>query len=378
MTDIERREARYKRRKAARDLKRKAFLDKYNDFSKLLDFDNLYEAYHKCTLGVNWKRSTQCYSSKWMRNLIDTRNKLLRGDDIRTGFVEFTLHERGKTRQIRSVHISERVVQKVLCDQILTPLLSRFLIYDNSASLENRGTSFALKRLFRHLSKYYRKHGVDGYVLTIDYSRFFDSIRHDILLYKLSRYITDPKIFKLVKDFVIAFGPEKSLGLGSQISQICALFYPSKEIDFYIKDKLKISYYGRYMDDLYIIHPSKKYLEYCLRKLVKASERLGLNVNLKKTCIHTLKHGFIFLKGRYSLSESGRILRRPCRASTVRMRKRLKRFIGQVASGRMFFWDVYSSYESWRGTYRRRFHAYYRLRKMDEYYNNLLFNHNCC
>jgi hypothetical protein len=125
------------------------------------------------------------------------------------------------------------------------------------------------------------------------------------------------------------------------------------------------------MDDLYLIHHDKRYLKYCLKKLIKASERIGLHINLKKTKIVTLKHGLIFLKGRYSLLESGKILKRPCRASTVRMRKRLVRFKNLLDNGKMSYWDVYSSYESWRGTYRRRFNAYYRVGKMDKLYNKL-------
>lgn len=48
------------------------------------------------------------------------------------GFYEFTIMERGKLRHIKSVHISERVVQKCLCDYSLTPMLSRTFIYDIS------------------------------------------------------------------------------------------------------------------------------------------------------------------------------------------------------------------------------------------------------
>ena len=46
-------------------------------------------------------------------------------------------------------------------------------------------------------------------------------------------------------NFIQAFGPEKSLGLGSEVSQICAVFFPNK-VDHFIKEKLRIKYYGRY------------------------------------------------------------------------------------------------------------------------------------
>jgi len=358
-----RREKRFQRRKAERESKKKIFLEKYNDFSLLTSLDNLYRAYHKCTLGVNWKCSVQRYSSKWMENLIETRRKLLTGEEIRTGFVEFNLFERGKMRHIRSVHISERVVQKVLCDQILVPVLSRSLVHDNGASQRKKGTSFALKRLITHLRRFYIKHGSNGYALSIDYSKFFDSIRHDILIEKIKKYVTDERILKIVGNFITAFGNSVSLGLGSQISQICAIYYPSKEIDHFIKEKLRIKYYGRYMDDLYLIHESKDYLKNCLRRIIVESEKIGLKVSLKKTRITALKQGLTFLKGRYLLTDTGKILRLPFRASTVRVRKRLVRFKNLIKKGSINYKDLRNSYESWRGTFRRRFNAWFRVKK---------------
>jgi hypothetical protein len=44
----------------------------------------------------------------------------------------------------------------------------------------------------------------------------------------LGRRIKDPRVRELVKNFVAVFGDGKSLGLGSQVSQICAIFYPDR------------------------------------------------------------------------------------------------------------------------------------------------------
>jgi hypothetical protein len=307
-----------------------------------------------------------------MVNISNTLNQLRAGMDISKGFVEFDLFERGKTRHIRSVHISERVVQKCLCDQVLVPVLSRSLIYDNGASLKNKGVHFSIRRMITHISKYYRTNGRSnkGYALSIDFSRFFDSIRHDVLLKKISEYITDPQLFKLIKDFVTVFGDNVSLGLGSQVSQICAISYPSI-LDHYIKEKLRIKYYGRYMDDLYLIHQDKNYLKYCLREIVRICGDIGIKVNLKKTRISSLENGFVFLKGRYSLAENGRVIRLPCRASTTRMKRKLHKFRSLAEKQRITSADIYRAYQSWRNTFRRRFDAYFRVKSMDDLYSRL-------
>jgi hypothetical protein len=373
MTSAERREGRYARRTLARDAKRREHAARYDDFSRVADLDSLYDAYRSCAKGVSWKESTQRYSARWMANIMEARRKLLSGEDVRSGFVCFTIFERGKKRNIRSVHISERVVQKALCDQTLVPLLERSLIYDNPASMRGKGTSFALRRLTAHLSKYFRKYGADGYALTVDFSKYFDSVPHDILLEKLGRYTRDSRVFSLARSFITAFGDGVSLGLGSQVSQICAVFFASS-IDHLVKDRLAVKFYGRYMDDLYLIHRDKGFLKSCLAAIASESGKLGLAVNTQKTRIVSLRHGFVFLKGRYSLSPRGKVIKRPLRDSTAHTAKRLRTFALLVEAGKMDCRDVRDSYQSWRKTFRRRFHGYFRVLKMDALYNNLFIN----
>jgi hypothetical protein len=373
MNSSERREARYRRRREKRRATLRASIGRYDNFDLLTDPENLYRAYRRAKLGVSWKESVQRYASLWLLNINKTVRKLNAGEKISNGFVEFDIKERGKNRHIKSIHISERVVQKCLCDQVLVPMLSRTLVYDNGASLKNKGTHFALRRFIVHMARFYRKNNFSnkGYALIIDFSRFFDSIRHDVLLNKLSKYIEDKRLFDLVSGFITVFGDNISLGLGSQISQAGAVFYPSKEVDHFIKEKLGIKYYGRYMDDLYLIHHDKDYLKYCLQNIITQCESIGITVNTKKTRIVPLKRGIVFLKGRYSLNENGRVIRLPCRPSTVRMRRKLKKFRRLVDEGRMNYRDVYLAYQSWRNGYMKRFNAYYRVRKMDGYYCRL-------
>ena len=46
-------------------------------------------------------------------------------------------------------------------------------------------------------------------------------------------------------------------------SQILAVFYLN-DLDHFVKEKLKIKYYVRYMDDFILFHENKNYLKYCL------------------------------------------------------------------------------------------------------------------
>jgi hypothetical protein len=375
MTSKERHEARYQRRVVARETKKQQKLSQYDNFGLVTNVDNLYNSFNRCKIGVSWKESVQRYESNALKNVLETRRKLLAGESIQNGFVKFTLRERGKIRHIKSVHISERVVQKCLCDEILVPILTNPLIHDNGASVKGKGTHFAIKRLICHMTKYCRQNNYSnkGYVLAIDFSKFFDSIDHQTLFAMLEERIKDIHVRRLTRNLITVFGDGKSLGLGSQISQVCAIFFPN-QLDHFIKEKLGIKYYGRYMDDLYLIHRDKVYLEFCLTEIQKVCETLKITVNLKKTRITKLSDGLIFLKGKYSLLETGKILRLPGKESAKRMRRKLVKFKSLIDSGKMDYKDLRIAYQSWRGTYKRRFNAYYSIRYMDKLYNELFIN----
>jgi hypothetical protein len=213
MTSNERHEARYQRRKAERETKKQQKLSQYDNFGRVIDIDNLYQALRESVRGVSWKESVQRYEANAMRNIIETRHKLLEGENVQNGFVEFTLRERGKIRHIRSVHISERVVQKCLCNQVLVSILSNSLIYDNGASIKGKGVHFAIKRFIAHLSRFYRENNYSnkGYALLIDFSKFFDNIDHNVLFELLRKKIKDERIIDLTMKFVKVFGDGKSL-----------------------------------------------------------------------------------------------------------------------------------------------------------------------
>jgi hypothetical protein len=198
-------------------------------------------------------------------------------------------------------------------------------------------------------------------------------VRHDILFNLLERHIRDERVRDLTRRFVSVFGDGVSLGLGSQVSQIAAMFYPNT-LDHFIKEKLRVKYYGRYMDDLYLIHADREYLEYCLSEIVRVCKTLDITVNMKKTRIVKLKDGMDFLKGKYALLESGKILRLPGKESAVRMRRKLKKFKALLGAGRMGHADLRAAYQSWRGNYMRRFNAWHRVGFMDRLYNSLFVN----
>jgi hypothetical protein len=320
---------------------------------------------------VHWKESVQQYEMNRIANIIEAWRKLIAGENVQEGFIRFTLRERGKVRNIRGIQIAERVIQKCLCDQVLVPVLSRSLIHDNGASLKGKGVMFSVRRLIAHLRKYFRRNGSnEGYALMIDFKGYYDNIDHDVLIAMLRDQIKDRRAMELAEKFIRVFGDGKAPGLGSQASQIAAIYYPNV-LDHFIKEKLRIKFYGRYMDDLYLIHRDKQFLEYCLSEIRKVCETLKITVDPKKACITKLSHGLIFLKEKYSLPETGKVLRLPCRDSPIRMKRKLKKFKTLLEAGKMSFMDIRNAYQSWRGAFKKRFQAYKKVSKIDSLHDRL-------
>lgn len=318
-----------------------------HDFDSVTDSYSLLLAYYKCRKGVTWKGSVQRYEQHLLRNISDTSRKLNDGEIVTKGFCEFDINERGKERHIKSVHISERVVQKSLCDNVLVPVLTKSLIYDNGASQSGKGTSFTRKRLKIHLMRHYRKHKDNGYIVLLDCRKYFDSIPHD-LLYTMLTPKLDERTMLLTQQYIDAFGV-KGLGLGSQTSQIASVFFPH-EIDDYAKRELKLKEYARYMDDSYFMVSTKEEAHEKLDKIKRKYWEFGLELNTKKTQVVKLSHGFTFLKGQYFISkDTGKIYTRPDKGSAFRMVRKLKKFKKASMSPP----HVENAYKTWRGYWKK-------------------------
>ena len=343
-------------------------VNKYNDFEWVFSYEHLLKSADLCKRNVYWKASVQNFMYEKDFNVSVIHNELMSNRFKVKHKHKFVIYERGKKRTIQSVHIRERVVQRCLCDYCLTPLLEPTFCYDNCASQKNKGISFAIDRVKRHLQKYYREYGNnDGYILLFDYSNYFGSINHEMIMGKLKKYVTDQRILDIVQIFINEF--DEGLGLGSQVSQVLSLFAASP-IDHMIKDQMRFKYFIRYMDDGLIIHNDKKELENLLKKIIVMSDELGFTINKKKTHIATIKH-FRFLKKRFSLLDNGKIIVKLSADSITRMRRKLIKFEKLYDEGRMSFENIKTSYQSWRG-FALQYDSYNSVQRLDKYYENLI------
>lgn len=372
--------------------------------NKISNANVLMNSFYEAKKGCSWKNSVQQYEANFLKNIRHTQLELREKTYRQQDFYCFYLKERGKDRYVRSISFYDRVVQRALCD-LVNPIVVPYLIHDNGASVKKKGIDFARRRIENHLHKYYRKYGNKGYALVIDFSKFYDNILHKPLMDMYREIIDDKDIIDLISHLVDSFSVDisnynitenelfdslayakaetektgekmmhKSLGIGSQISQISGIYYPSK-MDNYCKIVKGIKFYGRYMDDTYIIGNSKEELKSLLDDIDKICKKQGIFINHKKTQLFRLDKGFTFLKIKYRLTDTGHLVRIPVKKNFIRERRKLKSFKNLLDKGLIDFHDIEEQYKSWKGNIQK-YDCYKSLRNLDKVFNDLFINNN--
>ncbi len=221
-------------------------------------------------------------------------------------------------------------MQHSLCDNVLIPRLKSEFIQTNYAGQIGKGTLYGLDCLKAHMYLAYCKYGYDCWIVKADISKFFYNINHDILKDIVGYFIEDKDVYWLCEKFIDS---TEGLGLplGNQVSQVYALMYLSG-LDHFITGELGVKYYGRYMDDFYLIVQSKEYAKWCLSAIYEFVHTLGLELN-GKTQIIPFKNGIKFCGFHTYVTLDGKVIRKLKNENKRAAKKKFKKMVGLVKSG---------------------------------------------
>lgn len=315
------------------------------DFEKVTDFGNMYKAFRKAKCGKGYKKS----SARFNLAALDGINTLITQLKERTykvsEYTEFKVYE-PKERIIQTTSFKDKVIQHCLCDNVIMPRLERVFLYDNCAGQKGKGTLFGLNRLSEQMEQFRQRYGRSGYILKCDVTKFFYNISHDQMKDIVGYYFGyDPGICWLCELFIDST-EGKGLPLGNQINQGFALLYLDG-MDKLIKYELGIEYYGRYMDDFYLIHPSKDYLKYCLEVITAYLETLDLTLN-GKTQIFPFKNGVSYLGFHTYVTSGGHVIRKLKNQNKRNAQRKYLRMAKLVAEGKLDKEKFQDSFNAWK------------------------------
>ena len=298
-------------------------------YEEAISFDSLYKGLRESCKNVRWKDSVVGYENNGLKNTLKLRNLLNNTYSI-DKYQVFTIYE-PKKRVIVATRLKDRQFQRALCDQGLYGEITRSFIHDNGACLKGRGVDYTLNNLTKHLRRYCLKHGNNGWVLKCDIHHYFPSIRHDVAKHAIRKRVKDVMIADRACEIVDSFGGDKGIGLGSQVSQLVALAVLD-DLDHYIKERLRIKHYIRYMDDFILIHPNKEYLKFCRKEIETKLQAIGLELN-NKTSLYPLKQGVVLLQWHFYIMPSGKILRRMNKKKHGKQRRKLRKLLAKEKTG---------------------------------------------
>ncbi|HHU21752.1 MAG TPA: RNA-directed DNA polymerase, partial [Acholeplasma sp.] len=220
------------------------------------------------------------------KNLLTLRNELLLGNVQVGQYHYFTIYD-PKEREICAASFRERVLHHALMN-VCHANFEKYQIFVSYASRKGKGTYAAINRAKNYQRKY-------NWFLKLDVCKYFDSIDHCILKQLLAKRFKDVVLLNVFYNIIDSYetSTDKSLPIGNLTSQYFANHYLAVA-DHYLKEKLQIPAYVRYMDDM-VIWSNDKNMLLKIGNEFQLFIETELNLRLKPFCLNSTDKGLPFL-----------------------------------------------------------------------------------
>ena len=191
--------------------------------------------------------------------------------------------EGGKVRVISIPAIRDRVVQGAL-RLILEPIFEADFSDSSFGARPRRSAHQAIEQVRTGLRR--RRHRV----VDVDLSRYFDTIRHDRMLAKVARRISDGRVLTMVKQFLKSTG-DQGVPQGSPLSPLLANL-ALNDLDHALDRGSGVITYVRYLDDMVVLAPDsakgRAWADRALARIRIEAEAIGVSLNTEKTRLVTI------------------------------------------------------------------------------------------
>ena len=203
----------------------------------------------------------------------------------------------GKVRTLQIPCIRDRVVQGAL-KLILEAVFEADFCSNSYGFRPRRSPHRALAEVRRSVMRRMST------VIDVDLSRYFDTIRHSVLLDKIAQRIQDPQVLHLVKQ-IIKVGGSLGVPQGGPFSPLAANIYLN-EVDWFFdairckttEGNYEAVNYHRFADDIVVTvsghHTKRGWAERALQRLREQFALIGVELNQEKTNVVNLLQGEAF------------------------------------------------------------------------------------
>jgi retron-type reverse transcriptase len=248
--------------------------------------ENLRFAAWKAAKGKRHSREVLAWMQRLNENVLRLREQVLRGQ-VEVGRYRYFKVFEPKERQICASAFGEQVLHHALMN-ICHEYFERAQIFDSYASRQGKGTYAAIDRAGQFTRQY------DWY-LKLDVRKFFESVHHEVLVSQLSNMFKDAAVVGIFEQIIHSYAasPGRGLPIGNLTSQYFANHY-LVGLDRFVKEKLHIRAYTRYMDDFVLWSPDKGALREA-HAAVQEYVETALRCTLKPEGLNRTRCGLPFL-----------------------------------------------------------------------------------
>lgn len=258
-----------------------------NLFDAIISRENLRFAFYRASRGKRSRQDVRTFGDELESNLHSLSNEV-ESDKLKLGqFTQFTIFD-PKERVITAPCFRERVLHHAIMN-VCEPLFEASLISDTYACRVGKGRIAALHRARQFSQRW-------GYSLKLDMRKYFDSVSHPLLISCLQSLVKDGRLLTLFGHIVASYStvPGRGLPIGSLTSQHFANLYLGK-FDRFVKERLRMPGYVRYMDDCVIWSSRRSELKGLIEPCHQfLRDVLELNVKYPPL-LYRLKSGMDFL-----------------------------------------------------------------------------------
>jgi len=274
-------------------------------YDKICSTENINLAYRKARKGKGNRYYVKKFELNLQTNILNLQKELREMTYNPKPLKTFVIRD-PKTRVISASDFRDRIVHHALCN-IIEPIFDKTFIHDSYASRKNKGTHKAIKR-FDEFKRKITANGklmknskysdmVVGYILKVDIKHYFDSVDHDVIIGSIKRKIRDKKVLWIIKKILDNHNTRicrKGMPIGNLTSQLFANIYLNS-LDYFVKQKLRVKYYIRYLDDFVIFSRNKQKLESHKNRIIEFLKTIKLELHPEKSNIIPLNKGINFL-----------------------------------------------------------------------------------
>ena len=259
-------------------------------FEEVIDYGNLLAAAHRARRGKRDRVDVARFVFDLEPNLLKLQEELRSGTYEMRPYRAFVIRE-PKRRQICAAQFRDRVVHHAVC-AVLDPIFEACLIDDTYACRRGKGTHAAVRRL----QEFSRRM---PYVLMCDVRGYFETVDQDVLKVLCRRKLKDKSLLSLLDRIIEHPLPGGKRGKGVPIGNLTSQYFANLylgELDHYVKDRLRLPGYIRYMDDIAVFADDKPRLHLAIAAIRDfLYETLRLELRDERTLLSPVAQGVPFL-----------------------------------------------------------------------------------